>query len=242
MAGAWILAFNKFFGIENLASPFGVAGADKACMQNIFEFVSATSASMTGIKPDNASAGATNILFCNNSLAGLNDHGRSNHVYDEGATPRASKFIRQHGTSLSSSIARATRSCWTAPASEISLTNMASAARIILPSSSQPTATRSAKGRFRARLCGVGRDLRHIQYCPQRPALHCAGGHQQRLDRRDRRGTYTLQTGSPCKASVTAMLSHDLAGNMRSLGALAEQQGSIYLGAVSRRNKFTKLP
>ncbi len=227
MAGATILAFNKFFGIENLASPFGVTGADKACMQNIFEFVSATSASMTGITPDNASAGATNILFCNNSLAGFNDHGRSNHCYDEGATPRASKFIRQHGNIFVQLnckgdvfVLDGTRIGNFAFKHGVGCTDNFTQFK---SANGDPVGQGAGFAQDYAgsgAIFGISNTVRNdpLYTAPAATSSGSTGGIGG--------GTYTLQTGSPCKASATAMLSHDLAGNMRFLGALADSKGA----------------
>ncbi|WP_150290572.1 hypothetical protein [Sphingobium estronivorans] len=211
-----IHAFNRFYGAENLNAPFSVTGTDKAAIQNVYEFVSATSAVMTGITPDNASLGASNILFCNNSLAGFNDHGRSNHAYDEGAAQRNSKFIRQHGNifvqlNCKGDVfqAQGTRTGNFAYKHGVGCTD-------------NFTQFRSANGdlvgqgaSFAQDFAGLGANFGTSNSLRNDPLYAAPAATTAGPVAGAGGGDYRLQPGSPCKRSASAVLSHDLAGNIR---------------------------
>ncbi|WP_176592699.1 hypothetical protein [Sphingobium sp. EM0848] len=222
-----INAFNRFYGVENLNAPFGVTGTDKVAIQNIYEFVSFTSASMTGITPDNASIGASNILFCNNSLAGFNDHGRSNHVYDEGSTQRNSKFIRQHGNIF------VQLNCKGDVFQVQGARTGNFAFKHGVGCTDNFTQFRSANGdlvgqgaSFAQDFAGLGANFGTSNSVRNDPLYAASAATTAGPTAGAGAGDYRLQAGSPCRQSASAVLSHDLAGNIRPTGIGADSRGA----------------
>jgi hypothetical protein len=89
-----IIAYNSFLnGGSASGNSFGVTSAALidgfAIVQNVFEWTSATSNPMAWLKADGSVAGTRHMLFWHNTLAGFNDHGRSNILYNEGATAQS---------------------------------------------------------------------------------------------------------------------------------------------------------
>lgn len=91
-----IVAFNRLLGIESSARPIDWIGTDidgAAIVQNVFEYVSTTSAPSVGITSDSATVNVRHIIDHHNSYAGFDTLGRHNVFYDEGAVPRVSTMI-----------------------------------------------------------------------------------------------------------------------------------------------------
>lgn len=177
--------------------------------------------------PHNASAGASNIFFCNNSLAGFNDHGRSNHVYDEGSTPRSSKFVRQHGNIFVQLnckgdvfAANGSRTGNFAFKHGVGCTDNFTQFK---SASGDPVGQGASFAQDYAGLganCGTSNSVRNdpLYAAPAATSSGPSAGAGA--------GDYSLQAGSPCKASASALLSHDLAGNPRLAIAGSDSRGA----------------
>ncbi|WP_145201449.1 hypothetical protein [Sphingobium sp. B2] len=222
-----IIAFNKLWGVENTGGPFGATGDGQACVQNVIEYVSATANTQTAISPDNSSAGASNILFANNTLAGFNDHGRSNHCYDEGATPRTTKFCRNHGnifvqlnTKGDVFVMDGTR-----------LGNLAFEYGV--GCTDNFTQFKAANGdlvgqgaSFAQQYAGLNPNYGTSNSIRNDPLFTAPASTTSGPTGGAGGGTYTLQSGSPCKAAADAVLPFDLAGTARPQSSRADSRGA----------------
>ncbi len=85
-----IIAFNKFMALGYVSGPVfgleqGTAGTIDgfAVVQNIFEFTSATSNPTMKYSADSGPENTRHAIYWHNTMAGFNDHGRSNLLYNE---------------------------------------------------------------------------------------------------------------------------------------------------------------
>ena len=89
-----MIAFNSFLnGGSGSGNSFAVTNSSLidgfAIVQNVFEWTSATSNPMAWLKADGSTGSTRHVIFWHNTMAGFNDHGRSNILYNEGATAQA---------------------------------------------------------------------------------------------------------------------------------------------------------
>jgi hypothetical protein len=187
-----------------------------AIVQNVIEYTSATSNPAIAISHDSASADTSHIVVLHNTIAGFNDHGRSNLLYDETVgDPRTHKLMRFVGNL------------------QTQINNKGDV--FILDG--------ARTGNF-PYLYGVGcfaeflqfRDAGSGSFAQEFPGIAASIGTSNTV-RNDPLftdyegttsgpvagaggGTYTLSVSSPCKGRVTTpVLKFDLAGNARSLTA-----------------------
>lgn len=89
-----IVAFNKF--VKLTLTLLGVAGTvntiNYAFVQNVCEWISATSNPTIGVSNDAKTGNSTHVVIHHNTFAGFWNNGRANLFYDEGATPRTNKL------------------------------------------------------------------------------------------------------------------------------------------------------
>ena len=99
-ASGSIVAFNKLASAPAIAAVSLAASSDvigAAFVQNIVEFISATSSTSLYFSADGATGNTQHIILHNNTLAGFFNNGRSNLFYDEGATARTNKLHSVRG-------------------------------------------------------------------------------------------------------------------------------------------------
>ncbi|WP_426031949.1 hypothetical protein [Cypionkella sp. TWP1-2-1b2] len=99
-ASGAIVAFNKFSSAP-VASTFSVGSSSDvigaAFVQNIVEYVSATSNTSLFLCADAATGNTQHVVIHSNTFTGFYNNGRSNLFYDEGATPRTNKLHSVRG-------------------------------------------------------------------------------------------------------------------------------------------------
>lgn len=99
-ASGCINAFNRFISMP-AASAFSMAltadVANAAFVQNVVEYISATSNPSMGVSNDAATGNTQHIVIHNNTFAGFFNNGRANLFYDEGATARTNKLHSVRG-------------------------------------------------------------------------------------------------------------------------------------------------
>jgi hypothetical protein len=95
-----VFAFNRFR--DPSSSALFIIGADAdangvAIVQNLFEYVSATSSAPMKVTADATAGNNSHVVLHHNSFAGFFTHGRGNIFYDEGATRRTSRLMSCKG-------------------------------------------------------------------------------------------------------------------------------------------------
>lgn len=92
-----IHAFNRVQGMSPTNGWVSIgASADVVgygLVQNILEYLSATSAAIVRISADDATGSTTHVVMHHNTIIGFNDRGRCNLFYDDGATPRTNELM-----------------------------------------------------------------------------------------------------------------------------------------------------
>lgn len=96
-----ICAYNTFTVTNSSQGGYSIASSvdvnNAACVQNIWEYTSATSGPAIRVSADSASGNTSHIVLHHNTFAGFFLNGRMNGFYDDGVTARTNKLMSCKG-------------------------------------------------------------------------------------------------------------------------------------------------
>lgn len=98
-----ILAFNRYMSISNttFCSINTTITNGAAFVQNVWEYISATGGNSLSVSNDSLTNNTSGVIIHNNTFAGFFSNGRSNLLYDDGATARTNKLMSVRGNLFS---------------------------------------------------------------------------------------------------------------------------------------------